>query len=278
MEIFFLGLLMNITAGIFNIPLGPERCIKRFYNSAYSVLNIDLDNVTRKIADIFVYIASSIFVFLIVWTMSEIYNIIPLRFTREIICSLLLCISLRLGQGDNFRLIFLSKCGKKDKVIKILKTRCLLTGKEEITDSDICSAMLYSRTYTIRLIVCPIFIYMCFGIIPLFMYKTAEILARIKRNWAAKAVYALVSFLPAILFRILMRLSGLIIKGRIPSGYSVYKLICSHIGIKENDSVTMRDVIRSECLVYMSIVFFFVVSYAFSLLTDFLKTYITLYI
>lgn len=275
MNIFFIGLFLNITAGLFNIPLGPERYIKRLYRSLYSIINIDLDDITKKIADTMIYIAVIIYVFVIVWTISEIYNIIPIPFIREAVCSALFCISLRFAQNDNLIAVYMLRHGKKDKVIKRMQKRGFSTEKTD--NSNILSDMLLSRSNTVRSIVCPIFFYMCFGLIAAFLYKTTEILSRKNNeNWTAKIIYNILSFIPALLFRSIMRISGSVMKGHILSGDSVYKILCSYLGINsENNTVLSdNDIIKSELLIYLSIVLFCFLSYALSFLIGFIKSFI----
>ncbi|MCH5185718.1 MAG: hypothetical protein J1F64_06295 [Oscillospiraceae bacterium] len=262
MKIFFIGLTLNIFAGLFNIPLGPERYIKRLYRSAYSLINIDFDDITRKIADTVIYIAVSLYIFFIVWILSEIYNVIPGRFTRIAVLSFLVCLLIR--PGDNIYPLILLKCGRKKRVVKILDRRFAKLG-DDASDTDIFNAMLASRGYNIRLFACPVFFFMCFGIIPAFLCKTAEILSRTKNNCAAKAVYGILSFIPAVMFRFFMRLSGLILKGHIPKGNSVYKLVESHTGIKiGKDNAGYKDVLKSEILICMSDILFCAAAYGVS--------------
>lgn len=270
MKTFFIGVLLNIAAGLFNIPLGPERYIKRLYRSMYSVINIDFDSMTKKIADTMICIAAVIIVFIIVWTMTEIYNIIPVPFVRELVLSALFCISLRLSQNDNLAAVYLLEHGKKDRVIKLLQKRGFSSGK------DIRSDMLLSRSDTVRLIICPIFFYMCFGVITVFVYKTIEILSRTKENWAAKIVHNIMEFVPAFLFLFIMRILGSVIKIRIISGRSVYEILCSFIGKDSGinsakNNILSNDIIKSELLIYLSAALFCFLSYTLSLLIGIIK-------
>ena len=250
MNIFFTGLILNIIAGILHIPIGPERYIKRLYRTAYAVIDGDFDSFARKIADTIILTAVIIFVFMIVWILSEIYTVIPFPFFREIISGILFCLTLRIGQQDNLHLIYLLRHKKRGYVVGFLRGNGM--KKEKPIDADIASALISRRDYTVRLTACPVF-YMCFGIIPAFIYKTVEIISRTQKNSAALVLYKILSFIPAVIFRAAVRISGFILKRRIISGNSVHALIESYTGMNtEKDFLNFSDVLNTEGLIYLA--------------------------
>jgi len=254
-----MGLTLNILYGAVNIPTGPDRFICRLHKgicSLIEVFDIEYDKTAHILADLMTYTASVLYVFLIIWSFANTYILIPYsRIAKYIIDALIFSITIRLGQTDNLIILHNLKKGNTKKAKKLLKKTHKLPANP--SNSDFYRIMIQRWIDALsRLITVPVF-YMFFGSVPLFLYKTTEIIDRTSDNRIAHILYKICSFIPEYITLVILRTAVFIFGHRIFPGRNAETIIKNYLGINTDEDVFLyREVVKTNKAVYFTVIVF----------------------